>query len=71
MTLRFDEENLCVIEGLARISRPGRRVYVGQDHALKSYGGVGTLIISTSQGIMTDREARRRQIGGEVICSIW
>jgi small subunit ribosomal protein S8 len=71
LTLRFDEDNLCVIDGVTRISRPGRRVYVGQDHSLKSHGGVGTLIISTSQGIMTDREARRRQIGGEVLCSIW
>ncbi len=71
ITLRFDDETQCVIEGLARISSPGRRVYVGQDHHLKSHGGIGTLIITTSQGIMTDKEARRRRIGGEVLCSIW
>jgi small subunit ribosomal protein S8 len=71
LTLRFDETNQCVIEGLARVSTPGRRVYVGHDHHIKSHGGIGMLILSTSQGIMTDREARRRRIGGEVLCSIW
>jgi small subunit ribosomal protein S8 len=71
LTLRFDDETQCVIEGLARVSKPGRRVYVGQDHNLKSHGGVGILVLSTSQGIMTDKEARRRRIGGEVLCSVW
>ncbi len=71
VTLRFDDETQCVIEGLQRVSRPGRRVYVGQEHGIKSHGGVGILILSTSQGIMTDKEARRRRIGGEVLCSIW
>ncbi len=71
LTLRFDDETQCVIEGLARVSKPGRRVYVGQDHNIKSHGGVGILVLSTSQGIMTDKEARRRRIGGEVLCSVW
>ncbi|MCA1962149.1 MAG: 30S ribosomal protein S8 [Desulfomonile sp.] len=71
VTLRYDDDNVCGIEGLARISRPGRRVYVGKDHAMKSHGGVGTLIVSTSKGIMTDREAKRQGIGGEVLCSVW
>lgn len=71
ITLRFDEETQCVIEGLQRVSRPGRRVYVGQEHDIKSHGGVGILILTTSQGIMTDAEARRRHIGGEVLCSLW
>jgi small subunit ribosomal protein S8 len=71
ITLRYDDETQSVIEGLTRISRPGRRVYVAHDHTLRSYGGVGMLILSTSQGIMTDKEARRRRIGGEVLCSIW
>jgi small subunit ribosomal protein S8 len=62
LTLRFDDETLCVIE---------RRVYVGQDHTVKSHGGVGMLILSTSQGVMTDKEAKRRRIGGEVLCSVW
>lgn len=71
LTLRFDDETQCVIEGLSRVSKPGRRVYVGHDHTVKSHGGIGVLVLSTSQGIMTDREARRRRIGGEVLCSIW
>jgi small subunit ribosomal protein S8 len=71
LTLRFDDETLCVIEGLSRVSKPGRRVYVGHDHTLKSHGGVGMLILSTSQGVMTDKEAKRRRIGGEVLCSVW
>jgi small subunit ribosomal protein S8 len=71
LTLRFDDETQCVIEGLTRISKPGRRVYVGHDHDLKGQGGIGVLVLSTSQGVMTDKEAKRRRIGGEVLCSIW
>ncbi len=71
ITLRYDDDNVCGIEGLARVSRPGRRMYVGRDHTIKSQGGIGTLIVSTSQGVMTDKEAKRRGIGGEVLCSIW
>jgi small subunit ribosomal protein S8 len=71
LTLRYDDESQCVIEGLSRVSKPGRRVYVGHEHDLKSHGGVGVLIVSTSQGIMTDVEAKRRGIGGEVLCSVW
>ncbi|MBI5572784.1 MAG: 30S ribosomal protein S8 [Desulfomonile tiedjei] len=71
LTLRFDDETQCVIEGLDRVSRPGRRVYVGHDHHIQSHGGIGMLILSTSQGVMTDREAKKRHIGGEVLCSIW
>lgn len=71
VTLRFDDEHQCVIEGLTRVSKPGRRVYVGHDHDLTSHGGMGILILSTSHGLMTDREARRRHVGGEVLCSVW
>jgi len=71
LTLRYDDQDNCVIEGLARVSKPGRRVYVGHDHDLKSQGGMGTFIMSTSQGLMTEQEARRRRIGGEVLCSVW
>lgn len=71
ITLRYDEDDQCVIEGLERASKPGRRLYVGHDHTLKSHGGIGVFILSTSQGIMTDKEARHRRIGGEVLCSIW
>ncbi|MEW6140515.1 MAG: 30S ribosomal protein S8 [Thermodesulfobacteriota bacterium] len=71
ITLRFDDDEKCVIEGLERVSRPGRRLYVGHEHNIKSRGGMGILILSTSQGVITDKEARRRRIGGEVLCSVW
>ncbi len=71
ITLKYDEEEQCVLEGLKRVSRPGRRVYVGREHTIKSHGGVGLLIMSTSEGIMTDREAKNRGIGGEVLCGVW
>ncbi len=71
LTMRYDDESKCVIEGLDRVSTPGRRVYVGQEHHLKSHGGMGVLVLSTSQGIMTNKEATRRHIGGEVLCSVW
>jgi small subunit ribosomal protein S8 len=71
LTLRFDDETQCVIEGLQRVSKPGRRVYVKHDHAMRSRGGIGLLILSTSQGVMTDREAKKRRIGGEVLASVW
>ena len=71
LTMRYDDDSKCVIEGLDRVSKPGRRVYVGQEHRIKSQGGMGILILSTSQGIMTNKEATRRHIGGEVLCSVW
>lgn len=71
VTLRYDDGAVCVIEGLERVSKPSKRVYVSHDHDIKSHGGVGILILSTSQGLMTDKEAHGRRIGGEVLCSIW
>lgn len=60
-----------VIQGVKRVSKPGRRYYVGKDEISKVLGGLGILILSTSKGIMTDREARALGIGGEVLCMIW
>ena len=60
-----------VIRGLKRVSKPGRRVYVGADEIPHVLGGLGISILSTSQGIMTGQEARRRRIGGEVLCYVW
>ncbi len=71
VTLKADDDGRCLIDGLARVSKPGRRVYVGREHHIKSRGGMGMLVLSTSQGIMTDGEAKRRNIGGEVLCSVW
>ena len=60
-----------VLQGIRRVSRPGRRVYKGADALPRSQGGLGTLIVSTSQGLLSDREARRRRLGGEVMCEVW
>ena len=60
-----------VIEGLRRLSSPGRRVYAPCDAIPKVRGGLGVVVLSTSAGVVTDREARRRNLGGELICSIW
>ncbi len=60
-----------VISGLKRISRPGLRIYAQKEEIPKVLGGLGTAVLSTSQGIMTDRKARKAGIGGEVICYIW
>jgi small subunit ribosomal protein S8 len=64
-------EGQSVINEMKRISKPGRRVYVNKNEIPSVLGGLGLAIISTSQGIMTDREARQKKIGGEVICYVW
>lgn len=61
----------CVISGLKRISKPGLRVYVNSDKLPKVLGGIGIAVVSTSQGIMTDKKARQSGIGGEVLAYIW
>ena len=60
-----------MIRGIKRISTPGRRVYVGKDELPRVLGGLGTAVLSTTRGIVTDREARQQGLGGEVICHIW
>lgn len=60
-----------VITGIKRISKPGRRVYAKSDQVPRVLGGLGVAVLSTSNGVMTDREARKRRIGGEVICYVW
>lgn len=59
------------IHGLRRLSSPGQRVYIGADKVPRSQGGLGTVIVSTSQGLLPDREARRRRLGGELLCEVW
>lgn len=71
ITLKYDENKRPVIAGLKRVSKPGRRIYRGYRDLPKVLDGFGIAIISTSQGIMTDHEARKRKIGGEVLCEIW
>ena len=60
-----------VIQGITRMSSPGRRIYRGADSLPRSQGGLGTIVISTSQGLMPDREARKRRLGGELMCEVW
>ena len=65
------DKNEKVISGLKRISKPGLRVYANSEELPRVLGGLGTAIISTNQGVSTDKEARKLQIGGEVLCFVW
>jgi small subunit ribosomal protein S8 len=69
--LKYGPNKSRVITGLKRISKPGLRVYVKKDEIPKVLGGLGTAVISTSKGLMTDKAARKQGLGGEVICYIW
>ncbi len=69
--LKYTEARVSVISGLKRVSRPGRRTYTDSKHIPKVLGGMGTAILSTSQGVMTGHDARQRGIGGEVIAQVW
>jgi len=69
--LKYDEDRRRVITGLSRVSKPGRRVYANKDSLPKVLGGMGVAIISTSQGLLTGHDARRRGVGGEVLCTVW
>jgi small subunit ribosomal protein S8 len=69
--LAYADKREPVIVGLQRVSKPGLRVYVQKREVPRVYGGLGMAIISTSQGLLTGREARRRGLGGEVICYVW
>ena len=69
--LKYDENKTPVITGMKRISKPSRRVYVRCDKIPYVLNGFGIAILSTSRGIMHDREARKRRLGGELICSVW
>ena len=72
ITLKYGaDKNEKVISGLKRISKPGLRVYANAEELPRVLGGLGTAIISTNQGVITDKEARKLQIGGEVLCFVW
>lgn len=71
IALRYDEQHGCVITGIKRRSTPGRRLYVKHDSIPKVMSGLGVAVISTSNGIMTDRQARESKIGGELLCEVW
>ena len=69
--LKYDEDARPLIQGLKRISKPGRRIYSGYDEMPRILNGYGTIIVSTSAGVLTGKKARDRKIGGELICSVW
>ena len=72
ITLKYGEDkNEKIITGLKRISKPGLRVYAGKDELPKVLGGLGIAIISTNKGVITDKEARKEGVGGEVLAFIW
>jgi small subunit ribosomal protein S8 len=69
--LRYDNQNRPVIVGLKRVSRPSLRIYRGAEEIPPIRSGLGVSILSTPHGILTDREARKRHVGGEIMCSVW
>ena len=72
ITLKYGaDKNEKVISGIKKISKPGLRVYAGKDELPRVLGGLGTAIISTNQGVITDKEARKLGVGGEVLCFVW
>lgn len=71
IALKYDDSRNNVVEGLKRISKPGSRVYVKGSEVPKVINGYGISILSTSKGLMVDREARKANVGGEILCNIW
>lgn len=71
VTLKYGADKSRVITGIKRISKPGLRVYAKKNELPRVLGGLGVAIISTSKGVITDKEARKQQVGGEVICYVW
>jgi small subunit ribosomal protein S8 len=69
--MKYSPERARVISGLRRVSKPGLRVYTTADKLPRVLGGLGVAVLSTSHGLMTDREAHRRKVGGEVLCYVW
>ncbi|MFN3822048.1 MAG: uS8 family ribosomal protein, partial [bacterium] len=69
--LRYTPNRSSVIRGLERVSKPGRRIYYSCDEIPRVLGGLGTMILTTSRGVLTDQEARRLRVGGEPLCKVW
>ena len=69
--MKYTQERERTISGLRRISKPGLRVYTKSSDVPRVLGGMGIAILSTNQGLMTDREARQRHVGGEILCHVW
>ena len=69
--MKYSPERARTISGIRRVSKPGLRVYSRSDEVPRVQGGLGVAVLSTSQGLLTDREARKRKVGGEVLCFVW
>jgi small subunit ribosomal protein S8 len=69
--LKYDENNNSIIHGIKRISKPGRRVYRGYMNMPRVFNGYGTVIVSTSIGVITGKKALEKKVGGEIICNVW
>jgi small subunit ribosomal protein S8 len=71
ITLKYGRDRKSAIDGIKRVSKPGRRVYVSHDHIPRVLHGLGVGVLSTSRGVMSDKDARRHGVGGELICEVW
>src|SRR5688500_10283406 len=71
IVLKYGPDRRAAFQGIRRVSRPGRRVYVRHDQIPRVLSGLGVSILSTSHGLMTDKEARRRKVGSELLCEVW
>jgi len=71
ITMKYTPERKRTISGIKRISKPGLRVYMAANRVPRVLGGMGISVLSTNQGLLTDREARKRRVGGEVLCQVW
>ena len=71
LTLRYTDAGEPMIDGIQRVSKPGRRIYVGSNEIPKVRNGLGMAVVSTSKGVMCDRDAREQKLGGEIICEVW
>jgi len=69
--MKYSPERARTISGIRRVSKPGLRVYSASSEVPRVQGGLGVAVLSTSQGLLTDREARKRKVGGEVLCFVW
>ena len=69
--LKYGEKNTTILKGIERVSKPGRRIYSSKENIEKVLGGLGISILTTSKGVLTDKEARTNNVGGEVICRVW
>jgi small subunit ribosomal protein S8 len=71
ITMKYSPDRERTISGIKRVSKPGLRIYARADKMPRVLGGLGVAVVSTSKGLMTDREARKRRMGGEVLCYVW